>query len=178
MGKIISEGLQYIGSINDDGYIFDSLGNCFAKINESGYIGQVAGGEIYGKIDEDGTIRDASGSVVGRIQADGYVYIHSKRVCTVSSSFVERITPLAWNAGQPSSYSGRVEETKNSDDYDVDGGGGAGRFFLSSFFIKLVIGLAIGIAAAVSGYGGFVSVIAGPILVFIVSFLFKIFFGK
>ncbi|MBR2879833.1 MAG: hypothetical protein IKC02_04080, partial [Oscillospiraceae bacterium] len=113
MGQVISEGLEYIGRIDDSGYIFDKSGHCFAKIAEDGYITKVGGGSIYGKIDEDGTIRDSSLSVIGRIQADGYVYIHSTRVCRVSSAFIEKITPAAWNAGQPSSYSGR-DSSSNS----------------------------------------------------------------
>ena len=48
MGNILSEGLQYIGRIDDDGYVFDCSGNCVAKINDSGYIGKVGGGEIFG----------------------------------------------------------------------------------------------------------------------------------
>lgn len=173
MGNILSEGLQYIGRIDDDGYVFDRSGNCVAKINDSGYIGKVGGGEIFGKIDDDGTIRNTSGSVVGRIQADGYVYIHSNRVCKVSSSFIERITPRAWNAGQASTYSGRSSASKYSDYSTSDPG--AVDFFFSPFFIKLVIGVILGIVAMVNGWGGFGMLIAGPILVFMFSFFAKIF---
>lgn len=173
MGNVLSEGLQYIGRIDDDGYVFDRAGNCVAKINDSGYVGKVGGGEIYGKFDDDGTIRNASGSVVGRIQADGYVYIHSNRICKVSSSFIERITPKAWNAGQSSTYSGRSSTSKHSDYSASDAG--ATNFFISPFFIKLVIGLILGIVAMVNGLGGFGMLIAGPITVFMLSFFAKIF---
>ena len=134
MGNVISEKLEYIGRIDDDGYVFDRSGNCMAKINNSGYIGKVGGGEIYGKIDEDGTIRNASGTVIGRIQADGYVYILSNRVCKVSSSFIERITPKAWNAGEASTYSGRGSTSKHSDYSASDSG--SMDFLFSPFFIK------------------------------------------
>ena len=173
MGNVLSEGLQYIGSIDDNGYVFDRSSNCVAKINDSGYIGKVGGGEIFGKIDDDGTIRNASGSVVGRIQADGYVYIHSNRVCKVSSRFIERITPKAWNAGQASTYSGRSNASKHSDYSASDSG--AVDFFFSPFFIKLVIGVILGIVAMVNGWGGFEMLIACPILVFMFSFFAKIF---
>lgn len=169
MGNIISEGLEYIGRIDDDGYVYDQSGNRIAIINNSGYIGQIAGGSIYGKIDEDGTVRDSSMNVVGRIQADGYVYIHSKRVCKVSSAFIEKITPDAWNAGNPSSYSGRNSApSAKADPPSFD-------FLFSPFFIKLVIGIIIGIIAMANGLGGFGMLIAGPILVFMFSFFFKIF---
>ena len=171
MGNILSEGFQDIGRIDDNGYVFKSSGNCVAKINDSGYIGEIGGGEIYGKIDNDGTIRNASGAVVGRIQANGYVYIHSNRICKVSSSFIERITPKAWNAGQASTYSGRSSTSKRSDYSDS----GSSNFFFSPFFIKLVIGIIIGIVAMVNGVGGFGMLIAGPALVFIFSFFAKIF---
>ena len=173
MGNVISEGLQHIGRIDDDGYIFDRSGDCVAKINNSGYIGKVGGGEIFGKIDDDGTIRNASLSAVGRIQADGYVYIHSNRVCKVSSDFVERITPKAWNAGEPSTYSGRSNTSKNRDYSTSDSG--AGTFFSSPFFIKLVIGIIFGIVGMVCGWGGFEMLIAGPVLVFLFSLFAKIF---
>lgn len=172
MGNVISEGIEYIGRIDDDGYVFDRSGNRVAKINDYGYVGKVGGGEIYGKIDDDGTIRNASGSVVGRIQADGYVYIHSNRICKVSSSFIERITPKAWNAGQASTYSGRSSTSKQSDSES-----GANDFFFSPFFIKLVIGLILGIVAIVKGVGGLEMLILGPIVVFILSFIAKIFFS-
>lgn len=173
MGNVLSEGLQYIGRIDDDGYVFDRSGNCVAKINDSGYIGKVGGGEIFGKIDDDGTIRNVSGSVVGRIQADGYVYIHTNRVCKVSSSFIERITPKAWNAGQSSTYSGRSNASNHSNYSTSDSN--AVDFFFSPFFIKLVIGIILGIVAMVNGWGGFGMLIAGPVVVFMLSFFAKIF---
>lgn len=173
MAQIISEGLQYIGRIDDDGYVFDSSGNCAAKINDSGYIQQVGGGNTYGKIDEDGTIRDSSFNAVGRIQADGYIYIHSRRVCKVSSSFVEKITPKAWNAGEPSTYSGRssadsYRESSYSEPVNLD-------FLFSPFFIKLIIGVILGIVGMVNGWGGLEMLISGPIVVFLLSFIAKIF---
>lgn len=173
MGNIISEGLQYIGGIDDNGYVFDRSFNCVAKIDNSGYIGKVGGGEIYGKIDKDGTIRSASGYVVGRIQADGYVYIHSKRVCRVSSHFIERITPNAWNAGEPSTYSGRGSTSKHTDYSASDSN--SGNFFFSSFFIKLVIGIIMGIIAIANGWGGADMLLLCPFLVFMLSLFAKIF---
>lgn len=169
MGNIISEGLEYIGRIDDDGYVFDQSGNRVAKINYSGYIGEIGGGQIYGKIDEDGTIRDASYNVVGRVQADGYVYIHSKRVCKVSSTFIERITPNAWNAGESSSYSGRKMNSSSSIFDHVDFG-----CLFSPFFIKIVIGLILGVVLMANGAGAGV-LVAGPIIVLIFSFFFKLF---
>lgn len=169
MNYITNELSERIGRIDDDGYVFDNKGDCFAQITDSGYITAVAGWDTYGKIDEDGTIRDASMDVIGRIQADGYVYIHSRRVGKISSSFVERITPYAWNAGQTSSYNGR-NNTHNETSYDdsnID-------FFFSPFFIKLVIGVILGIIMAVNGHG-LDSIIAGPIVVFLMSFFIKIF---
>lgn len=173
MGEVISEGLQYIGRIDDDGYVFDKSGHCAAKINDSGYISEVGGGSIFGKIDEDGTIRDSHFSVVGRIQADGYVYIHSERVCKVSSSFVEKITPGAWNAGQVSSYSGRSSSTNQSSS-DASGSRSISPFWVK-FIIKLVIGIILGIIMMVNGVGGIGMLIAGPIVVFLFSLIFKIF---
>ena len=173
MGNIISEGLEYIGRIDDNGYVYNKAWDRVAQITDKGYITEVGGGELYGKIDEDGTIRDASLAVVGRIQADGYVYIHSKRICRVSSVFIERITPEAWNAGDPSSYSGR-KKTKKNRDVDVTDSL-AFRFFNSSFFIKLVIGIILGVVAMVNGWGGAGMLIAGPVIVFGLCFFAKIF---
>lgn len=173
MAQIISEGLEYIGRIDGDGYVFDISGNCSAKIDSSGYIQQIGGGKVYGKIDDDGTIRDSSMHVVGRIQADGYVYIHSKRVCKVSSSFVEKITPKAWNAGEPSTYSGRsssnsYRESTSSEPIDLG-------FLFSPFFIKLIIGVVLGVVGMVNGWGGIEMLISGPIVVFLLSFFVKLF---
>ena len=172
MGNIMSEGLEYIGRIDDNGYIYNSCGDRFAQIQDSGYITAVAGWDTYGKIDEDGTIRDASMDVIGRIQADGYVYIHSKRVCKVSSEFIERITPKAWNAGQPSTYNGRQTAYDTSCD-DTDSGRDDS-FLSSPFFIKLVIGLILGIIMVVDG-GGLEMLLACPLCVFIFSFMYRIF---
>lgn len=173
MGNIMSEGLEYIGRIDDNGYIYNSCGDRFAQIQDSGYITAVAGWDTYGKIDEDGTIRDASMDVIGRIQADGYVYIHSKRVCKVSSEFIERITPKAWNAGQASTYNGRqtvydtiCDDTDSGRDYS---------FLFSPFFIKLVLGLILGIVAMVNGAGGLEMLLAGPVCVFLFSLIYHIF---
>ena len=93
MSYITNELSERIGRIDDNGYVFDNMGDCFAQITDSGYITAVAGWDTYGKIDEDGTIRDASMDVIGRIQADGYIYIHSRRVGKVSSAFVEKLLP-------------------------------------------------------------------------------------
>lgn len=178
MGNVLSEGLQYIGRIDDDGYVFDRSGNRVAKINYSGYIGKVGGGEIYGKIDEDGTIRNASGSVVGRIQADGYVYIHSNRVCKVSSSFIERITPKAWNAGQTSTYSGRAN---SSSAYEVGSSSGFNWPFGFGTILKLIIGVILGIWCIIEAGSdlGFIGcLLAIPFMiafVFIVCFILKLF---
>lgn len=173
MGQMISEGLDYIGRIDDNGYVFDQSDNCIAKIHDSGYIGKVGGSGILGKIDQDGTIRDASSNVIGRIQADGYVYIHSERVCQVSSAFIENITPDAWNAGDPSTYTGR-ESTSTHENYDYSSSGSF-EFLSSPFFIKLIIGIVLGIVAMINGLGGIEMLLGGPILVFILTFIFKIF---
>ena len=169
MSYITNALSERIGRIDDNGYVFDNMGDCFAQVTDSGYITAVAGWDTYGKIDEDGTIRNASMDVIGRIQADGYVYIHSRRVGKVSSAFVERITPYAWNAGQTSSYNGRnkMHNETSYDDSNID-------FFFSPFFIKLVIGVILGIIMAVNGHG-LDSIIAGPIVVFLMSFFIKIF---
>lgn len=173
MGQIISEGLEYIGRIDDDGYVYDQAGKRFAWINDSGYIVGNNGSDILGKIDEDGTIRNASLSVIGRIQADGYVYIHSNRICKISSAFIERITPKAWNAGEYSSFQGR--ETERDNNYSEHGESFAFRFFTSKFFIKLVIGIILGIIAMTSGWGGIGMLLAGPVFVFLFSLIWKIF---
>ena len=174
MSTVISEGLEYIGRIDDDGYIFDRSGNCMANINDSGYIIKVGGGHCYGKIDDDGTIRDASGSAVGRLQADGYVYIHSERICKVSSKFIERITPNAWNAGQPSSYSGRNSGNRPSlPSFDWPFGFGT--------TVKLIIGVILGIWCIIEEAGnlGFTGcLLAIPFcvaFVFLLCFIIKLF---
>lgn len=170
MGQIISERLAYIGRIDYDGYVFDTSDNLIAVIYKSGYISKPAGNSVLGKIERDGTIRDASMNVIGRIQADGYVYIHSQRVCKVSSAFMERITPAAWNAGQPSTYSGRTNtSTYNHTDTE------SSSFFSSTFFLKLVLGVIIGIVLMANGVGGLEMLIGGPILVFMFSFFAKLF---
>lgn len=173
MGQIFSEGSEYIGRIDDNGYIFDKSGHCIARIADSGHISEVGGWGNLGKIDEDGTIRDASLEAVGRIQADGYVYIHSNRVCRVSSAFIERITPNAWNAGQPSTYSGRGTSTEEDRSNSMDLGDMD--FLFSPFFIKLVLGIILGIVAMINGWGGISMLIAGPVVVFMLSFFAKIF---
>lgn len=171
MANIISESLKDIGHINDDGFIFDQSSNCIAKIDGSGYIVKTASSEICGKIEKDGTIRNAALKVVGRIQADGYVYIHSKRVCKVSSKFIESITPNAWNAGEPTTYSGRKETaTHFNADYDTGHNG-----CLTKIIIKVIIGIVLGIIAMVNGWGGPAMLLAGPFLVFFISFIAKFF---
>jgi len=182
MGNIISEGLEHIGRIDDDGYVFDRSGDCVAKINDSGYIGNVGGGEIYGKIDDDGTIRNASGSVVGRVQADGYIYIHSNRICKVSSNFVERITPKAWNAGRSSTYSGRASSESS---YNASSSGGFNWPFGVGTTIKLILGVVLGIVLMIMGlssgslsFGAAILAIPFSIaIVFIFCFVIKIING-
>ena len=166
MGNIISEGLEHIGDIDNSGYVSDKCGNCVAKINDNGYICELGKNNILGKIDEDGTIRDSSLNAIGRVQADGYVNIHSKRVCRVSSTFVERITPKAWNAGEYSSFSGRKSSTAyQPSSYSSEDTSGGTNFFFSAFFIKLIIGIIIGIVAWINGIGGIGNLIAGPVFV-------------
>jgi len=172
MGHIINERLDYIGRIDDNGYIFDSMGNCFAQITDSGYITEVAGWNTYGKIEEDGTIKDASMNVIGRIQADGYVYIHSTRVCKVSSAFIEKITPGAWNAGQPSTYGGR-SNTHTDDTYQISDTHSF-NFLFSPFFLNLVIGIILGVIAIENNWGGIEMLVAAPICVLLFSLMFKI----
>lgn len=174
MGQIYNELWDCIGSINEDGYLFDSLNHSIARITEAGYIISLSSFDSFGKIDEDGTIRDCSGTVVGRIQADGYVYIHSTRVGRISSSFIEKITPKAWNAGQTSTYGGRsnisYEPTTSSYNYSSPS------FLTSKYFIMLVVGLVLGIVAMINGVGGgILLLVAGPIVVFLLYFIYKIF---
>lgn len=171
MGQIISEGLEFIGSIDDSGYVFDKAGDAVAYVAESGYISDIGGCKIYGRISETGNILDSMSNVVGRIQANGDVVIHGERVCRVSSSFLESITPKAWNAGQPSSYSGRKTASVSEVDdlYDE-----SPSFFESPFFIKLVIGIILGIILAITE-GDVAMFLCGPVIVFIVSFFARIF---
>lgn len=171
MSYITNELSEKIGRIDDNGYIYDNMDHCFAQITDSGHIIAVAGWDTYGKIDDDGTIRDSSMDVIGRIEADGYVYIHSRRVGKVSSTFIERITPYAWNAGQASSYKGRnnVHKENNYDDSTtID-------FLFSPFFIKIIIGIILGIVMMVNGAGGFEMIISAPLFIFLMSFIIKIF---
>ena len=178
MGQIISEGLEHIGRIDDDGYVFDRSGHCAAKITDSGYISEVGGGTVFGKIDEDGTIRDAALSVVGRVQADGYVYVHSNRVCKVSSKFIEKITPSAWNAGQSSTYSGRANSYNS---YGESASSGFSWPFGFGTTLKLLVGIVLGIWCIIDVGGdlGFLGcLIAIPFcvaVVFIACFIIKIF---
>lgn len=178
MGHVISEGLEYIGRIDDNGYVFDQSGHCAANITDNGYISEIGGGDIFGKIDEDGTIRDASMTVIGRIQADGYVYIHSNRVCKVSSDFLERITPAAWNAGQPSTYSGRAGSDSS---YVNTSSGGFTWPFGFGTTVKLILGTILGMWMIIDiggDLGFFGCLIAIPLciaVVFIVCFVIKLF---
>lgn len=180
MAQIISEGLEYIGRIDDDGYVFDTSGECVAKIDESGYISKLGGYGYYGKIDRDGTVRDASLSVVGNIQADGYVYIRSKRICRVDSEYIRNITPDAWNYGHPNDYPNRTEDyydtSKGSIDWHWPFGFGT--------TLKLIVGAALGIwciitNAGVLGFGG--CLLAIPVciaMVFVVCFIIKVVNGS
>ena len=175
MASVISEGLECIGRIDDDGFVFNTSGKNLAKIADSGYICQLGSGKILGKIERDGNIRNSSSDIVGRIQADGYVYIQGKRVCKVSSLFIEKITPGAWNAGEPSSYAGRTNtKTYNEPTYS---GSGEADFGIVSFFIKLVLGIALGIYLMIKG-GGIGCLLIAPAFVFLVPFLLKIFFPQ
>lgn len=173
MGQIISEGLEYIGRIDDDGYVFDKTGDRIAKISDSGYISQVGGGKVYGKFDRDGTIRDAMSNVVGRIQADGYVYIHSKRVCRAESRFLKSITPDAWDAGHIRTQSPPSSETSDS--------GKSGWPFGFGTTLKLIAGIALGIQLIIEmgdslGFLGCVVAIPMAIaVVFVLCFIFKLF---
>lgn len=174
MGQIYNERWDCIGSINKDGYIFDSLNNCMARITELGYITSLTTFDTFGKIDEDGTIRDSSGTVVGRIQADGYIYIHSNRVGKLSSSFIEKITPKAWNAGQSSTYGGRKVPSPEPSSSNSDGSRSS--FFGSKYFIMLVVGVVLGIWGMISGVGGGIFLLlAGPLVVYLLYFIYKIF---
>lgn len=180
MGQVISEGLDYIGRIDDNGNVFDGSGECVAQIDDSGYIRKNAGFGIYGKIDEDGTIRDSSLDVVGRIEANGYVYIHSKRVCHVTSAFLERITPKAWTGGQPSSYSGRTGNTKPP--VTMPSVEGKWPFSIGTT-IKLLVGVGLGIACiatSASSLGFWGCLLAIPfciVVVFVISFIIKVING-
>lgn len=171
MGQMYNELLENVGSISEEGLIFDTSHHCIAKITDTGYISSLGTFNSYGKIDEDGTIRNSAGSVIGRIQADGYVYIHSNRVGKISSSFVEKITPKAWNAGHPSTFAGRDTSPSPSRTDSTDS-----TFFTSKHFIFLIIGIALGIFGIAQGWG-FFSLLAGPILVYLLYFIYKIFNG-
>ena len=57
MGQILSEDLDTIGRIDGNGYLYDTSGNCFAKLDKSGYITKLGGVENYGRIDRDVLLR-------------------------------------------------------------------------------------------------------------------------
>ena len=168
MGNITSEGLANIGRIDDNGYVFTTSNECIAKIDDNGYINKLYKYGYYGKIDEDGTIRNEALDVIGRIQADGYVYIHSKRVCHVSSEFMEKITPLAWNAGNVSSFSGRGYDNT----YDDCSGGIPEP--LMSLISMIIVGLVIGVVAMICGIGGIEMLLVGPIVVILFIVMGKV----
>ncbi|MBQ3227728.1 MAG: hypothetical protein IJB43_03985 [Clostridia bacterium] len=180
MGNVISEGLEYIGKIDDDGYVYNGSGIIFAKIDKDGYINKIGEYEYFGKIDEDGTIRDASLDVVGNIQADGYVYIHSKRICKVDSEYIRTITPDAWNYGHAGEYPNRKSETADASysEKSFNWPFGVGTT------IKLAIAAILWIAFIVTTIGEvpFISyLIALPvlvILVFLVPIIISIFSGN
>ncbi|MBP3940608.1 MAG: hypothetical protein J6D00_03865 [Christensenellaceae bacterium] len=175
MANIISEGYDVIGRIDDNGFIFDNMGNMIAEIQETGLITQPADGEIYGMIHSDGTICDESfNDVIGRIQANGEVIIHSHRVCRVSSAFIEKITPDAWNADEIESYSGRQVSDDTYED-DASDYGGSGRFFSFGTIVKLVIGVILGIYLMIQFELGIVAIPVGVLLVFAFSFFVKLF---
>lgn len=171
MGYITNELSKRIGRIDDDGYVFDNMDHSFAQITDDGYIISLTNWDTYGRIDEDGTIRDASMDVIGRIQADGYIYIHSKRVGRVSSMFIEKITPRAWTAGETTSYEGRGNTHKEKS-YDTSE---YSDFWTSPFFLKLIVGLILGVIMMKEGVWGWDGLLGGPFCVFMFSFLAKIF---
>lgn len=179
MGNVISEGFEYLGRIDDDGYMYNSSGESAGRIDESGYIYKPGYSGYYGKIDEDGTIRDSSLDVVGRIQADGCVYIHSKYICKVDSDFVKKITPDAWNAGHIGQYPNRSNEPANVSNTETN----FNWPFSAGTTIKLVLAAVLWIAFIVTTIGEvpFVTyLIALPvlvILVFLVPFIISIFSG-
>lgn len=183
MGNVISEDLQYIGRIDNDGYVFDSSGCCIAKIDSSGYIGRLGGSEIFGKIDKDGSIRDASMSVVGRIQADGYVVIHSERICKVSSAFIKRITPKAWTPGDYSSFNGRRESGIGEMSSRSSSGFEFSWPFRFGTTLKLIAGVVLGVWILIDmgsdlTFLEWLAVIPMSIgVVFVLCFIMKIIFG-
>lgn len=145
MGQIISEGLENLGRIDDDGYMYNSSGDRIGHICEDGYIIREDGSR-YGQITEDGTIIDSSLNGIGRIQADGYVYLHSKRFCHVDSELINKIAPKAWNAGHPVNRDSNNSST-NSDDNDSG--------ILDSLglrnIIKIIAGIILGIMMFADG---------------------------
>lgn len=176
MSQVISEGLEYIGRIDDVGYVFDKKGDCVAKIDESGYLNKLGSYGYYGKIDRDGTIRDASLAVVGNIQKDGYVYVHSKRVCHVDSEYVRSITPEAWNYGHAGSY---------DTDSNTESSGSSFHWpFRAGTTVKLIVGTVMGIGAIVTnagalGFGGCLMAIPVCIgVVFLCTGIIKIVSGQ
>ena len=106
--------------------------------------------------------------MIGRIQADGYVYIHSKRVCRVSSDFIERITPLAWDAGKYSTYGGRVKE--QVDDRKAER---ISQFLGSKFFLLTVVGVVVGIVAMTKDLIGIEGLFVGPLFVYLMYGIIK-----
>lgn len=172
MGNVISEGLEYIGRIDDDGAICDAGGNRIAVIHDDGFIFS-EGGKHLGKIMSDGTICDSMSNKVGQILENGYVYIHSKRVCKVSSSFIERLTPDAYNYGESGTRK-QHQAVKSRAEYNVEQSSEESHFPFG-FVTKLVAGIALGIFAMVQGWGGIEMIVAGPIVVFLLCFFAKIF---
>lgn len=115
MGQVFSEGLEFIGRIDNSGYVFDKSDNCIAVIGEFGYITNPMGKRL-GKIDKDGTIRNSAFEVIGDLQADGYVYIGSHRVCRIESDYLKKVSPDAKNYGHPTEYPNRPKPQPVNDD--------------------------------------------------------------
>lgn len=181
MGNITNEGLENIGRIDENGYIFNTAGDCIASINDSGYINKVGGFGNLGKVDEDGTIRDSMSNVIGKIQADGYVVIHSKRVGHVNSDFIKKITPNAWIPGKVNTYTGGREAAPKKERPEINFSWPFG----VGTTIKLIIGVILGIVLIVMGassgsltFG--VALLAIPVgiaVVFIFTFIIKMING-
>lgn len=169
MGTIVSEGLKYIGRIDENGYVFDVNGHCTSCITTSGYIISMDGTQRLGKIEKDGTILDGMGEAVGHIEADGYVHLYGERICRIDSDYLKKITPDAWNYGRPGVHPNR--------DYSSAGSGGFKWPFSFGTTFKLVLGIALWIGTLCTGVGelGFLGVVATlPICIvaiFVVSFI-------
>lgn len=179
MGNIISEGSEYIGHIDNNGYVYDKRGARIAVIYDNGSIVS-EGGERLGIIMPNGTICDSMSNRIGQILENGYVYIHSKRVCQVSSSFIERLTPDAYNYGEPGTRKTHQEaKAKAAASYAEPS---EKSLFSFGFYVKLAVGIAISIGVISDSWdslgllGSLLTLIICPSLVFVFCFIAKIFF--